>query len=232
MGKTRVPAVEGLFTMDAESPCLIGGKVPGRESYFFPKDLAGTDPAVGEPCDLETVELSRRGEVWSYTTSHYQPPPPFVAASDPYEPITIAAVKLPREQLVVLGQCVHGVTPDDLSIGTEMELVLDVLHSDDDHDYMVWKWRPVDHAAGDAALAGAGAAARDAARAEEVSAAGTADDQAAGDAALAGAGAAARDAARAEAVSAAGTADDHAVGDAAFAGAGAAARDDGEPDEA
>ncbi len=143
MAKTRVPAVEGLFTMDAEAPCLIGGKVPGRESYFFPKDLAGGDPAVQGPVELETVELSRRGEVWSYTTSHYQPPPPFTAAADPYEPITIAAVKLRREQLVVLGQCVHGVSCDDLRIGDEMELVLDVLCSDDDHDYMVWKWRPL-----------------------------------------------------------------------------------------
>lgn len=143
MAKTPVPAVEGLFTMDPDAPHLIGGKVPGRESYFFPRDLAGSDPAVSGPCELETVELSRRGEVWSYTTSHYQPPPPFVAATEPYEPITIAAVRLPKEQLVVLGQCVSGVTPDDLGIGAEVELVLDVLYSDDDHDYMVWKWKPL-----------------------------------------------------------------------------------------
>ena len=37
--KTRVPAVEGLHTMEGE-PRLIGGKVPGRETYFFPKHLA------------------------------------------------------------------------------------------------------------------------------------------------------------------------------------------------
>ena len=48
--------------------------------------------------------------------------------------------------MVVLGQCVQGVTPDDLEIGMEMELVIDVLHEDDDHEYTVWKWRPSDAA--------------------------------------------------------------------------------------
>ncbi|NIR39821.1 MAG: benzoylsuccinyl-CoA thiolase [Actinobacteria bacterium] len=141
MTKTRVPAVEGMFTMD-EEPHLIGGKVPGRETYFFPKHLAGGDPAaVG--AELEEVLLSRRGRVWSYTSSDYPPPPPFVPATDPYEPITIAAVELEKEQMVVLGQCVAGVGPADLSIGDEVELVVEPLHEDDDHEYMVWKWRPV-----------------------------------------------------------------------------------------
>ncbi len=143
MTKTRVPAVEGLFTMDPEDPRLIGGKVPGRESYFFPLHLAGGDPAATGNEELEEVALSNRGTVWSYTTSDYAPPPPFTAATNPYEPITIAAVKLEKEQMVVLGQCVRGVSPDDLVIGSEVELVIDTLYEDDDHEYMVWKWRPV-----------------------------------------------------------------------------------------
>ncbi len=143
MTKTKIPVVEGLFTMDADDPRLIGGKVPGRESYFFPKHLAGGDPAVTDGVELEEVPLSNRGTVWSYTTSDYPPPPPFVAATDPYEPITIAAVQLAKEQMVVLGQCVQGVTPDDLEVGTEVELVIDTLYEDDENEYMVWKWRPV-----------------------------------------------------------------------------------------
>lgn len=142
MTKTRLPAVEGLFTLDEDDPHLIGGKVPGRESYCFPKDLGGADPGAGGPVELEEVELSNRGTVWSYTTSDYPPPPPFVAATDPYEPITVAAVRLEREQMVVLGQCVAGVGPDDLEIGMIMELVIDTLYEDDENEYLVWKWRP------------------------------------------------------------------------------------------
>ena len=44
MGKKKVPAVEGMFTMDAANPTLIGGKSRSSGSYYFPKDLAGNDP--------------------------------------------------------------------------------------------------------------------------------------------------------------------------------------------
>ena len=141
MANKPTPAVAGLFTLDADEPRLIGGRVPGTDSYFFPKHLAGGDPRVG-PVELEEVLLSRRGRVWSYTTSHYPPPPPFVAATEPYEPITIAAVELEAEKMVVLGQCVAGVRPEDLEVGMEMELTVDTLYCDDDGEYLVWKWRP------------------------------------------------------------------------------------------
>lgn len=139
--KTTVPAVEGLFTVDDGEAHLIGGKVADRESYFFPKHLAGADPAVG-PTDLEEVRLSRVGTIWSYTNSEYAPPPPFVPRSDPYEPITIAAVELAAEQMVVLGQVADGWSVDDLEVGMEVELVVEPLYEDDEHVYTVWKWRP------------------------------------------------------------------------------------------
>lgn len=143
MSNRRVEAVEGMLAFDDDGePRLIGGRVPGTESYFFPKHLGGADPRVG-PVELEEVLLSRRGTVWSYTTSHYPPPPPFVVTSEPFEPITIAAVELDHEKMVVLGQCVAGVSPDDLHVGMEMELTVDVLYSDDEHDHLVWKWQPV-----------------------------------------------------------------------------------------
>ena len=59
----------------------------------------------------------------------------------------MAAVELEAEKMVVLGQCVAGVGPDDLEVGMEMELTVDTLYSDDDCDYLVWKWRPAETAA-------------------------------------------------------------------------------------
>ena len=35
----------------------------------------------------------------------------------------------------------YGVT--DLAVGQEVELVVEDLFSDDDHDYVVYKWKPV-----------------------------------------------------------------------------------------
>ena len=65
-------------------------------------------------------------------------------AAEPYVPFSIAAVELADEKMVVMGQVVPGVTVDDLSVGTEVEVVLDTLYEDDEHEYMVWKWQPVD----------------------------------------------------------------------------------------
>jgi uncharacterized OB-fold protein len=151
--KTRVPAVEGLFTMDEAAPQLIGGR-SASGSYFFPKALAGGDPTAATS-DLEEVLLSRRGRIWSYTNSAYPPPKPFVVRTEPFVPVVIAAVELEVEKMTVLGQVVDGYSVDDLRIGQEVELVLDVLDEDDEHEYLVWKWRPVADGSQTAATEGA-----------------------------------------------------------------------------
>lgn len=139
MTKTRVPAVEGFFTMD-DPPALIGGRGRSRGSYFFPKDMAGGDPGCVGDAERDEVLLSRTGKIWSYTTSSYPPPLPYVVTTEPFEPIVIAAVHLEAENLVVCGQMMPGVSVDDLSVGMPVELTLDVLYEDDDHEYLVWKW--------------------------------------------------------------------------------------------
>ena len=142
MTKTKVPAVEGLFTMDPDEPHLIGGRGTSRESYFFPKDLAGMDPqCCGD--ELEEVLLSRTGRIWSYTNTAYPPPLPFRVTTEPFEPVTIAAVELEHERMVILGMVDDGFGVEDLRVGMSVELVLATLYEDDDHEYLVWKWRPV-----------------------------------------------------------------------------------------
>jgi uncharacterized OB-fold protein len=89
---------------------------------------------------METVPLSRRGRVWSYTDAQYQPPAPFVPAHDPFEPFAIAAVELEAERIVVLGQVASGFGVGDLHVGSEVELVVEPL---DPSGALVWKWRPL-----------------------------------------------------------------------------------------
>jgi uncharacterized OB-fold protein len=143
-GKTRVAAVEGWFTGvdDGREPALLGARGTTSGSYFFPTTVAvsGNPHAPGE--EREEVPLSRRGRVWSWTTNHYAPPEPYVAP-DPFVPYTVVAVELEREQMVVLGALADGVDPATLEIGCEVELELGTLYEDDEHEYAVWKWRPV-----------------------------------------------------------------------------------------
>ncbi|MGH9013522.1 MAG: Zn-ribbon domain-containing OB-fold protein [Acidimicrobiia bacterium] len=142
MAKTRVPAVEGWFTLDEAQPRLIGSRGVETGSFFFPKNLAFSRNPAAPTEALEEVQLGRRGRVWSFTTNHYPPPSPYVAP-EPFEPYTIVAVELPDERMVVLGQLAEGADPDRLQVGAEVELVLGTLYEDDEHEYVVWKWRPV-----------------------------------------------------------------------------------------
>jgi uncharacterized OB-fold protein len=139
--KTRLPAVEGWFTLDEDAPTLLGSKCTSCGYVSFPKETAFCRNPHCQGTEFAEVPLSRTGTVWSYTNAAYQPPEPYVAA-DPYVPFAIAAVELAAEQMVVMGQVVPGIDVDDLSVGDPVELVLDTLYEDDDHEYVVWKWRP------------------------------------------------------------------------------------------
>ena len=140
--KTKVPAADGWYTMNEAAPTLLGRRGTETGSYFFPPTLAfSRNPAApAEP--LEQVALSRRGRVWSWTTNHYKPPEPYVSP-DPFEPYTVVAVELVTEQMVVLGPLAPGTNPQDLAVGQDVELALTTLYEDDEHEYIVWSWRPV-----------------------------------------------------------------------------------------
>ncbi|MEO6467623.1 MAG: OB-fold domain-containing protein [Acidimicrobiia bacterium] len=139
--KTRVPAVDGWFTMGDE-PALLGSRGAETGSYFFPKNLAFSRNPIAPTEDLTEVELSRRGKVWSWATNHYQPPAPYMSP-DPFVPYTVVAVELIEEQMVVLGPLAPDADPSTLSVGTEVEVTLGTLYEDDDHEYVIWQWKPV-----------------------------------------------------------------------------------------
>jgi len=141
-GRQRTPAIEGWFTTGDE-PALLGNRCTTCGTVFFPKaSFFCRNPACsGE--EFEETALSRRGRIWSFTDAQYQPPPPFVPRSAEHAPFAIAAVELADEQMVVLGQVADGFGVDDLEVGQPAELVIEDLFSDDEHDYVVWKWKPI-----------------------------------------------------------------------------------------
>ena len=135
------PAIEGWHTMSPK-PHLIGTQCAACGTYFFPKQSQYCKNPACDSTDFHEVELSRTGQVWSYTNACYQPPEPFVSP-EPFEPYAIAAVQLEKEEMVVLGQVVKGVSVEDLKVGMTMELVLEALHDTDDDIKVTWKWQPV-----------------------------------------------------------------------------------------
>jgi len=127
-------AIEGWFALGDDGAYLIGTRCSACGAIAFPpRHGLCRDPR----CDSETmteIPLSRRGRIWSYTNACYPPPEPFVAAH-PYTPVTLAAVELAEEGIVVLGQ-VRDLTVDDLEVGMELELT----HAPLADGPLVWMW--------------------------------------------------------------------------------------------
>ncbi|WP_214417096.1 Zn-ribbon domain-containing OB-fold protein [Sphaerisporangium fuscum] len=128
-------AIEGWFTVEDGVTHLLGTRCadcgavcfPPQEGFCRNPRCDGSSPAV--------VRLSRRGTVWSYTNARYAPPAPYVAA-EPYTPVTLAAVELAEEGIVVLGQVTPGLTVEDLDVGMELELTSGPLADGP----VVWMW--------------------------------------------------------------------------------------------
>ena len=141
--KPRVAAIDGWFTLD-DTPHLLGTKCGACGTYFFPREDGWCRrPGCGSS-DLQEVELSRTGKVWSYTDAQYQPPAPFVPNGEEFEPFAQAAVELAEEQLIVMGQVAEGYGVDDLTTGAPVELVIEPLFEDDEAVHLVWKWKPTE----------------------------------------------------------------------------------------
>ena len=138
---TRVPAIDGWFTLDADEPTLLGATCSTCATIVFPPRAGACPNPSCDGTELKPAPLGRFGRIWSYTTNHYAPPEPYIAA-DPFEPFTVAAVELAEERLVVLGQIVPGTDPATLSVGQEVEITLGTLYTDDDNEYVMWQWAP------------------------------------------------------------------------------------------
>ena len=138
--RKQVPIMEGVFTFPSSKPQLIGSKCKTCGTYFFPTTFRCHDPACqGE--EVETVFLSRRGKLWSYTVEYYPLPPPYEMAGE-FEPFGIGQVEFP-EGVRVAGIIVECNPERDLRIDMEMELVLGRLYEDDEgNEVMGWKFRP------------------------------------------------------------------------------------------
>jgi uncharacterized OB-fold protein len=140
MTSTPAPALgaEGWCSSDGE-PALLGRRCTACGTVAFPPTNAFCPNPACSCTDFVEHRLATTGTVWSYTDARYQPPSPYVATSDPYEPFALVAVELDGDGLVVLGQAANGVAVTDLHVGKRVELVVEPLFD----EQLIWKWKPV-----------------------------------------------------------------------------------------
>jgi uncharacterized OB-fold protein len=143
LARTRIPVVAGWFTGEGNSFRLLGTRCSACAAVFFPREDTHCRNPGCSGGELEEFALSRRGRIWSYTDTRYQPPSPYVTNPElPWVPYALIAAELESERMVVLGQAAPGVTVADLAVGMEVEVVAGVLHEDAETVWTTWHWRP------------------------------------------------------------------------------------------
>ena len=137
---TQIPIAEGLFTWPADEPRLIGSKCSACAEVAFPAQQGC--PACSAN-DSETIELSRRGRLWTWTVQNFVPPPPYAGDPAEFTPYGVGYIELP-EGVRVEARLTEN-DPDRLKIGMEMELVIERFKDDDEgRELMTFAFSPVE----------------------------------------------------------------------------------------
>lgn len=138
-GSKRMPVRNGLWTDPASSgaePRLIASQCRSCGELFFPKKENGLC-GYCQSNELEEVELSGRGEVYSYTVVT-QRPSEFYKGEVPY---VLGFVELPEG--IRIETLFTGCDPGALHLGMDVEMVIERLHQDENgNDVMAYKFRP------------------------------------------------------------------------------------------
>jgi len=137
--KNRVPIIEGLFTWPSDDPRIIASRCKKCGAVSFPKRPFCPNPdckKVRE--DVEQIELSKRGTLYSYTAQLYQPPAPF--RMEPFEPYGIGMIDMPEgiRMLSILTR------KENLKIGMPVEMTVGKLYEDEENEHITWMFNPVD----------------------------------------------------------------------------------------
>ena len=124
---------DGLFRVEDGTVVLLGGFSPSSGRFHFPR--APVCPYTGAE-DVEEVDLSGRGALWSWTA--VTAPPPGYRGDVPYG---LGVVEL-EEGLRVVGRLTEG-DPSRLREGQPMRVVSDTVFLDHDGaEVVTWAFAP------------------------------------------------------------------------------------------
>ena len=119
-----------------EQARLRGSKCRSCGEVLFGKHL-GCENCGSE--DMEETALSRRGRLYTYTIIEHRPTGDY-KGPDPFVPFGEGLVELPEGCRIVAPLTINK----DISIGMELELVVDKLYDDKDgNEVMAFKFKPV-----------------------------------------------------------------------------------------
>ncbi|MEM6108818.1 OB-fold domain-containing protein [Mycobacterium sp. 050272] len=130
---------EGLFRVDGDRSVLFGSRRRSTDVVKFPAErpelFDGTD-------DIEPIELSTEGTLYTYTTQEFAPPLPYKGHRSPekFRPYVVGFVELPEGLLVEA--LIVGASSDILRIGQPMVSTTTTLETADGQSFLTYAFRP------------------------------------------------------------------------------------------
>ncbi|MCW2514368.1 MAG: hypothetical protein JWR11_3410 [Mycobacterium sp.] len=136
---------EGLFRVDGERAVLFASRRRSSGVVKFPAErpeLFDGDPEIQG--DIEAIELSTEGTLYTYTTQQFPPPLPYKGIRDPkvFTPYVVGFVELAEGALVE--SLIVGATADQLTIGQPLVSTTTTLETEDGRSLVTFAFRPQD----------------------------------------------------------------------------------------
>ncbi|TPG36602.1 Zn-ribbon domain-containing OB-fold protein [Mycolicibacterium hodleri] len=137
---------EGLFRVDGDDRAvLFASRRRSSGVIKFPAERAilfDGDPDIQG--DIEAVELSTEGTLYTYTTQEFVPPLPYKGNRDPksFTPYVVGFVELAEGVLVET--LIVGATAEELRIGQHLVSTTTTLQPSDGEAVLTFAFRPAD----------------------------------------------------------------------------------------
>jgi uncharacterized OB-fold protein len=134
---------EGLFRVDGNRAVLFGSRRRSSGAVKFPAErpeLFDGDPEIQE--DIEPIELSTEGTLYTYTTQEFPPPLPYKGNRDPkvFQPYVVGFVEL--SEGVLVETLIVEANPAELRIGQPLVSTTTTLETDGGQSLLTFAFRP------------------------------------------------------------------------------------------
>jgi uncharacterized OB-fold protein len=135
--------VEGLFRVDGDRAVLRGSRRRSSGVVKFPAERAelfDDDPDI--QADIEPLELSTEGTLYTFTTQEFAPPLPYKGNRDPeaFTPYVVGYVELAEGVLVEA--LIVGANADALRIGQQLVSTTTTLETETGESLTTFAFRP------------------------------------------------------------------------------------------
>jgi uncharacterized OB-fold protein len=135
---------EGLFRVDGDRAVLLASRRRSSGVVKFPAErpeLFDGDPEIQG--DIEAIELSTEGTLYTYTTQEFPPPLPYKGNRDPkvFRPYVVGFVELAEGVLVET--LIVDATPAELRIGQRLVSTTTMLETSGGGPVLTFAFRPV-----------------------------------------------------------------------------------------